>query len=485
MRAHQSNYGESMLSRRRFWGQRLWRAVFAGLVLAVFGQIWGSQSFFGIYLQGEKIGYMSIASSPAQGGTRTVVVTRIHALLLGTETKIDMTSDSLADSAGRIKQMGFTMTSGGRTQKVDAVVGKDEIAVTRSTETGTEKKRLPVPKGAEIVDDPTVAALRAGMGKANTKITFYAFDPVALSLLKNDLIFKGETNVTVDKKTQKAMWVQVVDPRASSDIYLSSSGEVVVMRSVFGMEMRPISRKDALGSNDYVPSVDIASASRVVPDEPIENARSLKRLKLRLEGPVSSRLISDANQTVTPNDGGVILEIHPAMPPAAEAWKIEDLKGKETQFASPADLIPSDSATFRNLAKQIVGSETNSLIAAKKIAEYVYKVMKPNASIGVIRDAAEILKTKEGVCRDYAMLTCTLMRAAGIPSKLATGAVYANDGFYYHAWVEAFIGSCWVPLDATMNGGFDAAHIKFVEGNPDSALVVFTLDGVKIKVLSK
>ena len=110
--------------------------------------------------------------------------------------------------------------------------------------------------------------------------------------------------------------------------------------------------------------------------------------------------------------------------------------------------------------------------------------MKSGCLVGVLRDAREILRTKEGVCRDYATLAATLMRAAGIPTKLVTGAVYSSDGFYYHAWVETWVGDRWIAFDPTLGGGLaDATHIKFAEGNAEEAFISFTLDGSKIEVI--
>ena len=146
--------------------------------------------------------------------------------------------------------------------------------------------------------------------------------------------------------------------------------------------------------------------------------------------------------------------------------------------------MPADDPEMKSLAKQIVAGETNSFKAAQTISNHVFRIMRPNASIGILRDAREILKTKEGVCRDYATLAATLMRAAGIPTKLVTGAVYSSDGFYYHAWVETWVGDRWIAFDPTLGGGLaDATHIKFAEGNAEQAFISFTLDGAKIEVL--
>jgi transglutaminase/protease-like cytokinesis protein 3 len=153
-------------------------------------------------------------------------------------------------------------------------------------------------------------------------------------------------------------------------------------------------------------------------------------------------------------------------------------------FAKPSLNMPSNDGEFVKLATKMIAGETDSYLAALRISAEVHKLMKPNASIGVLRDAKEILATKEGVCRDYATLAATLMRAAGIPTKLVTGAVYSGDGFYYHAWVEANVGDVWVALDPTLGGGLaNATHIKFAEGNVEDAFITFTLDGTTVKVL--
>lgn len=47
----------------------------------------------------------------------------------------------------------------------------------------------------------------------------------------------------------------------------------------------------------------------------------------------------------------------------------------------------------------------------------------------------EILRTKTGICYDYAALTAAMLRANGIPCKLVMGNVPAGEsGLVYHAW---------------------------------------------------
>jgi hypothetical protein len=55
--------------------------------------------------------------------------------------------------------------------------------------------------------------------------------------------------------------------------------------------------------------------------------------------------------------------------------------------------------------------------------------------------------------------------------------VYLDGSFYYHAWVEIYLGK-WIAVDPTMNQlPADATHIKFVEGELDKQLLLLSIVG--------
>lgn len=70
-------------------------------------------------------------------------------------------------------------------------------------------------------------------------------------------------------------------------------------------------------------------------------------------------------------------------------------------------------------------------------------------SSGPLDSAVETLLTNTGVCRDFAHLTTTLLRALGVPARLA--AVYAPglSPMDFHAVVEARTPAGWEVVDAT------------------------------------
>ena len=88
--------------------------------------------------------------------------------------------------------------------------------------------------------------------------------------------------------------------------------------------------------------------------------------------------------------------------------------------------------------------------------------------------ALEAFDSRRGDCTEYAVLLATLGRAAGIPTRVAIGRVYARhfEGrrhvFVPHAWVQAWTGSGWQSFDAAI-GTFDSTHLAFAvsyDGSP-------------------
>jgi transglutaminase-like putative cysteine protease len=434
--------------------------------------------FVGMFMQGKRIGYMRTTITHEPAGTRTISASHINATILGSAMQLDMTADSLSKGGLLTKQV-IVIESGGRSQRITATYGKKAIDIVRVADGATDKKSVPIPEGALIMDDPTFGIVGKGMPKAGTKLTFYSLDPMLLVLVKNEALFKGPASITVDNKQVDAFLVEVSEPRSTTSLYLDVKGEFVYAKGLLGITMKPITREEALGNADYAPEIDIADASRVVPDKPIENHTNVTGLTLQLKGGELKRLKSDYYQTVTRVSPEVLtLKVHPVVHDAAAPKKAME------EFRGPGLDVPSDEPEFKDLAKKVFGSEKDQYKAALAVSKYVNSVMRPKTNVGMVRDAREIWKTKEGVCRDYATLACTILRAGDVPCKVVSGSVYSAGAFYYHAWIEAWDGSAWIAFDPTLGGGLaDATHLKFAEGDPDKAFAAFTFDGVTIKVI--
>lgn len=77
-----------------------------------------------------------------------------------------------------------------------------------------------------------------------------------------------------------------------------------------------------------------------------------------------------------------------------------------------------------------------------------------NISTDYVPQLEETIKSKTGICYDYAALFAGMLRSEGIHTKLIKG--YKNDMKEYHAWNEVLINGNWVIIDTT----YDAALNK-------------------------
>jgi PKD repeat protein len=132
------------------------------------------------------------------------------------------------------------------------------------------------------------------------------------------------------------------------------------------------------------------------------------------------------------------------------------------EYTKSEKSINSDSEAIKNKAADIVGQETDPLIVAEKLYNFVidnmdYDWERYAASERENLKASELLDIKKGVCEDYSVLYAALCRAAGIPVKYIAGLPVmsierdADDELESgHAWNEIYIkGYGWIPVDAT------------------------------------
>lgn len=146
--------------------------------------------------------------------------------------------------------------------------------------------------------------------------------------------------------------------------------------------------------------------------------------------------------------------------------------GKGAKGAKPGEeytkssyFVDSDSKTIKELAKKIVGKETDAWKMSQRLEKWVNENMKYTTASG-FPTASQVCKSFTGDCRQHAILLAALCRAAGVPSRTAVGLVYAREPgrspvFGFHMWTEVWITGQWLGLDAVLGkGGIGATHLK-------------------------
>jgi len=202
-------------------------------------------------------------------------------------------------------------------------------------------------------------------------------------------------------------------------------------------------------------------------DRPVEHPRNVRQAIFRFtfRNPEALKIdLAGERQTVLSREGAsTLLQVRAQPPPANAALPVPP--GFELYLAS-SSYIQSDDPAIQAKAREIAGKEKDPWLKAKALETWVHKSIWMKGYDVAFASAAETLKTRRGDCSEHAVLLAALLRAQGIPSRLASGAAYfdapgAGPALGGHVWTEAWIGGQWASLDATLAAPFvDAMRVR-------------------------
>lgn len=445
-------------------------------------------AYFTVWLQNVRVGYSSYSTEAttfngkpaAKSSSRTV----LDLSLIGSQVHMTVDSDTISVN-GKPVQMHFVQSSGGRQQVMNAWFDPANIRIEVNNNGTKSKQTIPYPKDGDIVDDPvTEFAFKPDV--ADKAKAFYVLDPTTVSLVRNTAKILGKQTIDVKGSSISANAVLIEAPQMNTTVFTGDKGDIVKITTTLGLEMMPATKEEALGKIEGNKQPDIAAITSVKPSVPINRPLEMKVLRIKLSADNMPPIPNDSQQGARKENGVWIINVKPTQLKDAKSVTISAAKSQKPDWVKPTLHIPSTSTRFTKLAKSIIQKRTDVRSAALAIRKYVNNSMTPDAGIGVLRDANEVLDAKVGVCRDYAILTATLCRAANIPARLASGLVNFEGNFYYHAWVEVWTGYEWLGLDSVPSSDFfTATHVKLGQGNVDQAFTFTILSNAHMEVLEQ
>lgn len=138
------------------------------------------------------------------------------------------------------------------------------------------------------------------------------------------------------------------------------------------------------------------------------------------------------------------------------------------------------SSNVVSTAEELVADAHDDLEAIIDVYEYVlgnitYDYDKAaNVQSGYIPNVDEILKSKTGICLDYAAVMASMLRSQQIPTRLEVG--YAGEA--YHAWISTYVedqgwvngiiqfdGQNWSIMDPTFAANASERNLKSFIGD--------------------
>lgn len=188
--------------------------------------------------------------------------------------------------------------------------------------------------------------------------------------------------------------------------------------------------------------------------------------RVSLEGEKAEKVFpTDRRQSLRTNpDGTILLHVKSSAAPSSESNP--QPPGPEYLAANP--VINSEDSRVIELSRKATQGVSDPWGKAVAINSWVSQNLKEKNFETSFATAKDVARDLTGDCSEHAVLAAAMNRAAGIPSRVVIGLVYAEklEGFGYHMWVEAYINRDWVALDPTFGQSeVDAVHIKLTDSS--------------------
>ncbi|MCI0340222.1 MAG: transglutaminase-like domain-containing protein [Planctomycetales bacterium] len=353
----------------------------------------------------------------------------------------------------------------------------------RSAGKPDEEKTVSWPAGTLGPSGLERLRIAKGFGTGTT-YRYLAFDSVRADVVSYETTVLGEEDVPLDGRTERAarLTVRPVAPEGAAATEWWAGGRLVRREDGDGTEVAVPAGRAAEKGGGMLASWSVSEVARAaglpIP-RPAWTTEAVFRLRLRSGDWGDLDLAGPGQTAARAEDGSVLVKVaavplrrggppRPIPAPAAEP-----LAAKGSFFATV-----DDPAVREALAAAVpAGADTEAAVRGILAAcRRRLQLRRLNAGFAT---AAEALRQGEGDCAEFAVVAATLLRAAGVPARLAGGLLYGRDDLAYHLWVEAWLGSAWIPLDPTRPTGLaDAARIRFGsaglgegQGGPEDALV--------------
>jgi transglutaminase-like putative cysteine protease len=339
------------------------------------------------------------------------------------------------------------------------VVAKDKLDIVYGPEGQSARMELPLTDPLYLPSTLRPRVL-AGDAAPGTRYTVPVFSPLTMRNEPMTVIVEGSEPVTNGGAPVATIRVAEEYAGLRTHAWLEPSGAVVREEAALGFVLERETRERALTEATATAPVDLVGVSRIPLDGEIPDPRAVSRLSLRVTGAARDHVPDDPpRQRMRDGLVDILREDVPAAGAAADGPPARE-------YTAPAPFIESDDAAIVARARAIVGDVSDRAEAARRLVAWVASHVEKAPSV-TVPSAREVLSSLRGDCNEHAVLLTALARAAGIPARVVAGAVYANDGFYYHAWTEVWLGR-WVSADAVFDQlPADATHVKLVEGGPE------------------
>lgn len=427
--------------------------------------------WFGVYFQNQKIGYLNRYVHPSESGMTLGEEGRLKLKLGESVRTVSLKTEAELSAVSELLQFKFSMESEDIRIKIFGRVDHGVLLLKIDTNGLENHESIPL---AQAIHLP--ATLEYSIAQNNLqpgdRRRYALFDPMTLS--QEDLIveIEGREFMKVGEHTEEVLKIKGSFKGMTVYSWMTPEGDVLREESPGGMFLiaEPETVARSLPVDGRLPN--LLSLVAVRSSQPISNPRSVKEMTVKLIG-------------WRPTGGTEDLDVK--MPDAGEITSFRlpyTGGGGVMEKLLPERFVQSDHPKIRNTTEEVLQGEADAKRAVRVLTRWVYESLEKRYTLS-IPDALTVLELGSGDCNEHTVLFTAMARAAGVPTRMATGLVYLEDRFYYHAWPEVWLGQ-WVGVDPTFNQfPADATHLRFGIGSlTDVSELVGAMGRLEVEVVS-
>lgn len=459
------------------------------------GAVEDYERWYVIELGGDRAGWAMSSQQSAAGSITTRSATHLEIRRENVSVSVSTEAEFVETPDGRPLTLKVTRRLGAAPTVLEARYSDTGVDVALTTLGRTERRTVPLPDGQWLTPAAAARYVHQRLAANAGKIVVRAIEPGGggldpMQVLQPVIVTRSRLEpATVrvmgrDVAGQRCLTESSAQPGIQATEVIDERGVPIVSETVLGpwrLTMTAAERGAALAALE-APEVMVTTFVR--PDRPILRPRTLRR---------AVYIVSAATG-----------ELPPIPDAAAQAVETLDLRRSRVVLdtarrdpANPADaanpaylagsaLINVNDEVVRDLHRRAVPDGNDSTARAESFRRFVHGYIRAKSLDVGFASAAEVARSRAGDCTEHAVLLAALLRADGIPARVVSGLIYADEFagekgiFAYHMWTQALLPmgdfNTWVDLDATLSAPFDAAHIALVvsalaDGGTDDVFV--------------
>lgn len=351
--------------------------------------------------------------------------------------------------------------------RVDARADGDDLVVTRGLgKTEISERLAGAARGLQTEECTRAWLAAAGRRESPPPFRYRSWDPIKGTTVDIELVYRpGHTYDNVERRVTSprgttASYLEAVEPGWVRTEYMSLGSYSLQRQGIAEEEL-----KEPIGVFDHVAELLEKSPYRIP-------ARDMdQKIRYRFENRGNDvALPTGAGQRSWSEGTTTWVQVCASCPLDAQELSPEE----RARALAPSAWLESADEKLARRARNLTASISDPAKKMKRLTEFVRGYMSSEVEMLGYGTALQALHSRKGDCTEFAVLVAALGRAAGVPTRIAIGQVYARhfEGYRHvfvpHSWVQAWTGTGWQSFDAAI-GTFDSTHLAFTvsyDGDP-------------------